>query len=83
MVKTLRPLSLGEISDERLRKLRTYAQAVVKPCFEHCEEGLMRPEELVSVFAAAADYVQLSYVMNTDKLPTAGLAKDVFEKVFE
>lgn len=80
VVKALRPLSLGEIPEERLRKLRAYAQAVIKPCFEHVEEGLLRPEELVAIGAVFTMYTQTALVMHTDKLPMAPLAGDMYDE---
>jgi len=68
-IAALRPSTLGEISDERIRTLKEYTMALIEPCGEHLDEGLLKPEELVAVFTAAAYLVHVRDVMKKDTLP--------------
>lgn len=86
VVRGLKPVSLGdEIPEARLRKLRAYSQAALAPMLKHMEEEteagktLIAPEELVMVLATAALFVQLRYVLKTDKLPASLIATDLYE----
>jgi hypothetical protein len=47
----------------------------------HVEEEppILKPEELVLVLTTAALYVQLKYVMKTDKLPMGPLVTEIYE----
>lgn len=65
-----RPTSLSsEITEKRMPRLREYMEAVAEPLFEHVDDDLLCPEELVFVFAAAAVYTHQRLVLKTDKLP--------------
>jgi hypothetical protein len=76
----LRPESLGhEVPDARLRKLREYALAVVEAPLEHVEEGLLTAEELVAILSVGSLFVHLHHVLETDRLPFARLAVDLYE----
>lgn len=82
---SLRPNSLGEIPQERLRRLHEIAQALIEPLLELLDEdskdsGLIRPEEAVCILAAAALFVHLKEVMGTDKLPLAGVTDALYGK---
>lgn len=79
VIRSLRPASLGEIPEERLRKLRAYSQALLAPLVKHIGEEIIRPEEVVSVLATAALFTQLKYVMKTDKLPFGPTVNEIYE----
>jgi len=83
VLRALKPTRIAELDDSRLRDLRAYAQAVVEPTMAHANEGLLEYEELVAVLTTAALYVQLKYVMETDKVPMASKAKNLLENVDE
>lgn len=75
----LRPAKLKEIPEERLRKLREYAKAIIEVPLDDMREEFIRPEELVLTLLVAALFVQLTEVMHTVKLPFGDLAKEIFE----
>lgn len=79
VLRSLRPVSLGEIPEARIRKLRAYSQAVMAPMLKHVEEELLRPEEVVMILATAALFVQLRYVLRSDKVPMGISARDLYE----
>ncbi len=77
VVACLRPQG-AIISDARLRKLRAYAQALIKPLIEHVtggvdDEGAFPPclsyEELTAILTSAALFVHLNHVLGSDKVP--------------
>ena len=73
VVAALRPATLGlEIPRKRLYRLSAYVRAFCEDTFEHVEEGLLRPEELVLIFLAAALYVQ-------DSIKEVGTAAEAHE----
>ena len=80
VIRALKPTRIPEISDARLRDLRAYSQAVVEPTLAHVTEGFLEYEELVGILVSAALFVQLKYVMQTDKMPAASRAKTLMEK---
>jgi hypothetical protein len=79
VIRSLRPASLGEIPEPRLRKLRAYSQGLLAPVLKHIEAEVLRPEEAVMVLTTAALFTQLKHVMRTDKMPTAGLVNDMYD----
>lgn len=79
VIRSLRPASLGEIPEERLRKLRAYSQGLIAPMINHMELGIIRPEEIVAVLATGALFIQLKHVMRTDKLPLGPKVNEIYE----
>jgi hypothetical protein len=81
VVKALKPAALGEIPETRLRRLRAYSQGAVAAMIRHIEEEppVLAPEELVLVLTTAALFVQLKYVMRTDKLPLGPLVNEIYQ----
>lgn len=81
----MKPSRLGKIPESRLKHLRAVAQALVEPVLqlilvEDPQDKLMEPEELVATLLSAALFVQLQYVIGTDKVPMARLAAEVHQK---
>lgn len=68
------------ILESRLRRLSEYAQAVIAPCQEHCEAGLLSPQELVVAFLSCALLTQAQHVPGVDKMPLVSLAKNIQKK---
>lgn len=82
--KCLNPASLTKpLDDARLRKIRTFGEALTKVTFKYVEESLLAPEELVAIYAGAALFAQLKYVMRTDKMPLAIEAAAMVTKPFD
>jgi hypothetical protein len=79
VVRAMKATSLGELSDARLRKLRTYSQAALAPMLKHVDEEVIRPEELVIILATAALFVQMTRVMRTSKMPMGPAVEDIYE----
>lgn len=79
VIRSLRPASIGEISDSQLRKLRAYSQGLLAPVLKHVDQELLRPEEAVMVFATAALFLQLKHVMHTDRLPMGPKVVDIYD----
>lgn len=79
MIRALRPASIGEIPEARLRKLRAYSQGLVAPLLKHIEQDIIRPEEVVVVLSTAALFVQLKNVMRTDRLPMGPAVIDIYD----
>lgn len=75
-----RPEESPELTDQRLRKLRAYAQAVIEAPLEHVDEGLLTHEELVFVLTVGALFTHLRHVQDMDKLPFAGAARELYKK---
>lgn len=85
-----RPLGMEEISANRLRKLREYSTEILRPLLDHVyggideetgEEfppGLLSAQELVMILVAAALYVQMQSVLESDKLPQARDTETLF-----
>lgn len=73
VTKSFNPQSLPENlrTSKRINQIRSYGEALTSICFKHVEQKFLRPEELVAIFSGAALYVQLKYVMHTDKMPQA------------
>lgn len=85
VVHAMTPTS-GELSPERLRRLRNYTQAVVEPLIQHTQEisaegrPLLEPEELTAVLVSSALFVHMTLTMKTDKLPMGAKAKGLMTK---
>lgn len=79
VIQSLRPASIGEIPESRLRKLRAYSQALIAPLTKHLETGVFRPEEVVMILATGALFVQMRHVMRTDKIPSGQRVADIYE----
>lgn len=79
VVRALRPASLGEIQEARLRQLRAYSQGLLGPTLKHVEDEVLKPEELVIVLTTAALFVQLKHVMGTDKMPLGPKVIELYE----
>lgn len=79
VVFTGAPAEGGPIHEARKRRLREYAQAIVAPAIVHVEEELLTPQELVHVLAAAALFVFLQYVCESDKVPGLAQARAIYE----
>jgi hypothetical protein len=73
VAKSFNPASLShELKDSnRSNQLRAYGEALTKVCFKHVEQRYLKAEELVAILSGAALFVQLNYVMGTDKMPQA------------
>ena len=70
--RALNPASLIKpLDDSRLRKIRNFGEALTKVTFKFVEQKIIAPEELVAIYAGAALFAQLKYVMRTDKMPLA------------
>lgn len=75
VVQARHPTNLRIIPDERIRRLREYAQAACEAMLEHCDEQLedgsplLRPEELVLILSVGALWVQASRVMRSCSVP--------------
>lgn len=68
------------IRESRLRRLSEYAQAVVQPCIEHVEKGLLSYQELVVALLSCALLTQAQHAVGVDKLPLVNLAKNIQKK---
>lgn len=75
-----RPARVGEIPEERLRKLRTYIQAAVLPMMEHVEEGYLTGEELVFALLCGAQFAQVVSVMHSDTPPKTETSQVIWGK---
>lgn len=69
------PNRLGEISEERLRKLRNYSVSLFQPLTREIDDEFVRPEEAVLLCLCGALFFQMKDVMGTDKVPAAGVVK--------
>lgn len=90
MAVVLHPES-GEIKEPRLKRLREFSQALIAPLEELVNGGrdeqgefgpCLKPEELVAVLIAAALYVHLSSVSQTERLPNKDISDLLFDKTY-
>ena len=63
------------ISEKRLRRLSEYTAALVAPCQEHVDDGLLDYRELVVCLLSCALLVNTANYTGGDKLPLVNLAK--------
>ena len=68
------------ILESRLRKLSEYTSALVAPCNDHVDKGLLDYRELVVVLLSAALLVNATHTISGDKLPMYSLAKQIQKK---
>lgn len=59
-----------EIQDERLRKLRAYAEAFIKPLEREIESEFLFPEEAVYILLCGALFYQMQ-IAGIDSMPAA------------
>lgn len=78
VIMSLRPES-GIIEEPTMRKLRAYCEALIEPVWEHKEEGLVSPEQLVFVLLSAALMIHQLGVVGTDKLPGVSASRALFK----
>jgi hypothetical protein len=76
----LRPSSGREVTEERLRRLRNYAQALLEPLGAEIEEEYITPEEGVVIALAGALFVHQRYVSCTEKIPAVKISRELLEK---
>lgn len=63
------------IPESRLRRLSEYTAALVGPCQEHVDDGLLDYRELVVCLLSSALLVNTANYTGGDKLPMVNLAK--------
>lgn len=67
----------GSLSSARLRKLREYSMAVIRPLLEHVDEELLSAEELTFVLSSSALAVFCLRVAQNIKVPGLAMAENI------
>lgn len=71
---------LDYLPSSRQSKIRSYAEALLEIPFEHLEEKLISPEELMFVFCAAALLTNKTYVDKTVSIEALASAEEILKK---
>lgn len=70
----------GEIGEKRLVHLQNYMIELINPAFDHIDEGLLKPEELVFILTAGALFIQCSQINQDEKIPLGPEISRLFMK---